>query len=97
MGNLKYMFLIRYLIMAKSILPAKLLFNWGEKHTGVLMESDNVIRKLAAIKGECPGNSSETDRRLTAEVFIPGKRATPASVAKYLYSIHVPAHPAHWP
>ena len=38
------------------------------------------------------GNSSETDRRLTAEVFIPGKRAAPASVAKYLYSINAPAH-----
>jgi len=40
------------------------------------------------------GNSLETGRRLAAEVFIPGKRATPTSVAKYLYSINGPAHPA---
>jgi len=39
------------------------------------------------------GNSLETGRRLTAEVFIPGMPAVPASVAKYLYSINGPAHP----
>ena len=33
-------------------------------------------------------NSSETVKLLTAEVFIPGKRAAPASVVKYLYSIN---------
>jgi len=50
------------------------------------------------IRGHCfpviaftSGNSSETDKRLTVEVLLPGKRAAPASIAKYLYSINAPA------
>ena len=57
------------------------------------LKSMNGMGKLIfPIKGECPVNSSETTERLTAEVFIPRKHATPTAVAKYLYSINAPAH-----